>query len=926
MSDGKDLFFVAPQVSNKNHGGQRKPAFGRSSTLPSKLSPNSSTKADCVSHATRSLTYTELRITEVTPQRGNNSSGGNVNSGSGSGSQKSRRERERVVSLDSSMMIMRERTATVSKRARGRCTSTGGVDEAYKVGLMRRITFEEVDVDGTPLSSRRSCSEFNRIQMKRRMANREQNSKTSQKSKQSSFFTRMFKAFYWGGGGGGDGSNVNSSATSSSISPKKGKNAVVGNNRNRNRLNSKQLFEILGSGLITDSVGNVYETQSNSSSSALVGDNDGGRSLLFHDEIIMEGSADGIDKYGKYEDDDGTIDDDDISESGGNELVISHDGSENNEDDMDDDDSNDTDDDVDESSFLVENLTGVRRRRHGEGHFIYSDSDTEEVSYMREQSHTSISKRTMSSSSKMSWYGRSTRQSSRSSRSPSYVNSTHTAPPPQTCSYPEPTQGCIPFPSSSSNVIQYEHRRAIEDEVIESNKLKRRSAMARYRGSFVSEISATFGMVFGLGSTSSRTKEPMEIELYDLKKPPSATRGIFGNYSPSGNLFSRTSTHSSVNQLFDDEIESRGDIPPPNIPQRTIDRIVMELSASATLRENAQNLLPGGGSATAALNDANATTDTTAVMDSTGLAMHPTSWLWWAQKIHNLSETQLFHSLLAFSQRFTQISRRHFVGPADENFYETIRIQPFASGAYLRGLLAAGFCSLFFNGYSLALWPDFTGEDEEEFTVQQKRTLWLLYLWLVVQFSLNVIQLPARVTLHVRCWESSRATEVEAAINHIRQMVLSDIWIFNRVVGKLQDFISVVGMVCAEVYMWITPASSDPLRSLVVSLCATNLLALTVRIIVTSAFSVSLHDPQVLADARRRGLSRWDMDVLPTFVFTSLAEIANGECACPICLGDFTMGDMLLSLPCDRKHSFHASCIRTWLQRQNSCPLCQKMV
>ena len=118
-----------------------------------------------------------------------------------------------------------------------------------------------------------------------------------------------------------------------------------------------------------------------------------------------------------------------------------------------------------------------------------------------------------------------------------------------------------------------------------------------------------------------------------------------------------------------------------------------------------------------------------------------------------------------------------------------------------------------------------------------------------------------------------------------------------------------------------------------------------------------------------------------------LTEVHNEDCS--ICLSSFDIGEMLITLPCDKKskrrrlsapqntmsrttdertnarrlsnaqslngendsmigrtsrlnstesvgttdtiktkrgHSFHAACIREWLKRQNSCPLCQKLV
>lgn len=43
---------------------------------------------------------------------------------------------------------------------------------------------------------------------------------------------------------------------------------------------------------------------------------------------------------------------------------------------------------------------------------------------------------------------------------------------------------------------------------------------------------------------------------------------------------------------------------------------------------------------------------------------------------------------------------------------------------------------------------------------------------------------------------------------------------------------------------------------------------------------------------------------------------------CCICLGSMQRG--VRSLPC--KHSFHASCIKRWLEEKESCPLCQTPV
>jgi hypothetical protein len=43
---------------------------------------------------------------------------------------------------------------------------------------------------------------------------------------------------------------------------------------------------------------------------------------------------------------------------------------------------------------------------------------------------------------------------------------------------------------------------------------------------------------------------------------------------------------------------------------------------------------------------------------------------------------------------------------------------------------------------------------------------------------------------------------------------------------------------------------------------------------------------------------------------------------CTICFAPLLDGDRVGALPCD--HIFHAECLKTWLQRRNVCPLCQK--
>ena len=44
---------------------------------------------------------------------------------------------------------------------------------------------------------------------------------------------------------------------------------------------------------------------------------------------------------------------------------------------------------------------------------------------------------------------------------------------------------------------------------------------------------------------------------------------------------------------------------------------------------------------------------------------------------------------------------------------------------------------------------------------------------------------------------------------------------------------------------------------------------------------------------------------------------------CIICLVPLEMGDRIGKLPC--RHLMHVECLKTWLQRQNACPMCKRL-
>lgn len=260
------------------------------------------------------------------------------------------------------------------------------------------------------------------------------------------------------------------------------------------------------------------------------------------------------------------------------------------------------------------------------------------------------------------------------------------------------------------------------------------------------------------------------------------------------------------------------------------------------------------------------------------------------------------------------------MAPGDADFLAAIQLAPFSAGIYLRGVLISGFSNMFFHSYNILFMP----EVHHPLTVEQTSFYSVFYLILWLQFALNIIQTPLRVAIHFQCWEASRATDSEAASRILSDMIRSSVWWANRLVGWLVDGLAIASMVGGEVYLRTQDVTqADTLSPVIIALCTTNMLSFLIRGLVSLVFFIS-HDSSRLQQLHRRGLTAWDLEKMQTFVYAHTEEVNNTDCS--ICLTPFEIGEMLISLSCDKRHSFHASCIREWLQRQNSCPLCQKTV
>ncbi|KAG6602584.1 RING-H2 finger protein ATL72, partial [Cucurbita argyrosperma subsp. sororia] len=72
-----------------------------------------------------------------------------------------------------------------------------------------------------------------------------------------------------------------------------------------------------------------------------------------------------------------------------------------------------------------------------------------------------------------------------------------------------------------------------------------------------------------------------------------------------------------------------------------------------------------------------------------------------------------------------------------------------------------------------------------------------------------------------------------------------------------------------------------------------------------------------------RGLKKSALRQIPVAVYGSESGKGIRETDCPICLGDFIVGEKIKVLPkCN--HEFHVRCIDTWLASHTSCPTCRQ--
>ncbi|KAL0290772.1 UNVERIFIED_CONTAM: RING-H2 finger protein ATL5 [Sesamum angustifolium] len=80
-----------------------------------------------------------------------------------------------------------------------------------------------------------------------------------------------------------------------------------------------------------------------------------------------------------------------------------------------------------------------------------------------------------------------------------------------------------------------------------------------------------------------------------------------------------------------------------------------------------------------------------------------------------------------------------------------------------------------------------------------------------------------------------------------------------------------------------------------------------------------------LVENRTNGLEPVVVAAIPTMKFDREAFSSTEDAQCSICLAEYQEKEVLRIMP-NCGHSFHLSCIDTWLRKRSTCPVCRLSV
>ncbi|CAH3122408.1 unnamed protein product [Pocillopora meandrina] len=89
-------------------------------------------------------------------------------------------------------------------------------------------------------------------------------------------------------------------------------------------------------------------------------------------------------------------------------------------------------------------------------------------------------------------------------------------------------------------------------------------------------------------------------------------------------------------------------------------------------------------------------------------------------------------------------------------------------------------------------------------------------------------------------------------------------------------------------------------------------------------YETLLNFAEQMGEVKPKGLSRVEIDQLPTYRVTAGAKEEAEEKRCVVCLVDFEEKQLVRVLPC--LHEYHTRCIDKWLKSNRTCPICRAEV
>jgi len=72
---------------------------------------------------------------------------------------------------------------------------------------------------------------------------------------------------------------------------------------------------------------------------------------------------------------------------------------------------------------------------------------------------------------------------------------------------------------------------------------------------------------------------------------------------------------------------------------------------------------------------------------------------------------------------------------------------------------------------------------------------------------------------------------------------------------------------------------------------------------------------------RNRNHGKHRIHNFPEIVIEDINKLEEGNKKCVICLEDFVSKEKVIALPCI--HFFHKPCIKKWVIKENTCPICK---